>query len=135
MNPFLLTFHIVFSALLLGTLFVQSLLVVMTFRLKGAGQRDAVRLMQRRVQNLVYYPALVVAVATGFAGAIPAALFEQGKWLHWKLVLVVLLAGLGLITGGELARPFSSKPKALVVHILVFLLGCAIIYLSIARPF
>ena len=131
----LLTLHITSAALVLGTLFLQSLLVVMALRLKGPVQAEAVRGVQRRVQAFVYYPLLALALGTGLWIAVWADAFAGGRWLHWKLVAVVLLIGLGLLTGQSLRSGRAAKGPALAVHVAVFFLALLIVHLASAKPF
>ncbi len=131
----LLTVHITAAALVLGALFVQSMLVVMALRLQVPAQAEGVRTVQRRVQAFLYYPMLGVALAAGLAVALQTGAFAAGRWLHWKLVVVVLLIGLGLLIGQFLRSGRAAKGVALAVHVAVLALGLLTVYLASARPF
>ena len=127
---FLLALHVTATALVIGTLFLQSLMVVMALRLPFAEYRAGVRELQRRVHLFIYYPILAVALLTGAGLAWGTGAFGAGSWLYWKLVLVVLLIGGGLLTGGELRRERVAKGPAMAVHIVIFLLSLWIVYLA-----
>ena len=140
MYQILLALHVTSAALVIGALFLQSLVVVMAMRLKIPEHAEGVRIIQRRVHLFIYHPILVVAVGSGFWLAVLGGVFDEGRWLHWKLVLVVLLVGLGLLTGHELrARPGKRGPvkkgPAMAVHIVIFVLSLWIVYLATAKPF
>jgi uncharacterized membrane protein len=135
MLALLTTLHVTAAAIVVGVLFLQSLAVVMALRLAGEAQRSGVRLVQTRIHRFVYYPMLAVAVLAGFGLAWATDAFQQGRWLHWKLVLVVLLVGLGLLTGRGLRAQRVNKPQGMVVHILIFLLSAGIVYLAVLKPF
>jgi uncharacterized membrane protein len=134
MYEYLLTLHVTAMALVVGTLFIQSLAVVMALRLKPAEHQAGVRELQRRIHAFIYYPILAVALLSGAWLAIDGDVFNQGQWLQWKLVLVVLLIGLGLLVGRELRSDRVFKPAAMAIHILVFLLAAGIVYLATVRP-
>lgn len=134
MYEYILTLHVTAMSLVVGTLFLQSLAVVMALRLKAAEHREGVRELQRRIHAFIYYPILGVALLSGLWLAIDGDAFSQGKWLQWKLVLVILLIGLGLLVGWELRGKRVIKPLAMVIHILIFLLALGIVYLATVRP-
>lgn len=135
MNAALLTLHVTSVSIVIGSLFVQSLGVVMALRLKSEEQREGVRNLQRRVHLFIYYPILLVALGSGLWLALAGDVFSTGKWLHWKLVGVVLLIGLGLLTGRSIRARKPIKPLAMLVHICIFLVSFWIVYLATARPF
>jgi uncharacterized membrane protein len=135
MYDYLLTIHVTAMAIVVGTLFLQSLAVVMAQRLTGAGHQDGVRELQRRIHWFIYYPILAVTLATGLWLALDGDVFSQGKWLHWKLVLVIMLIGLGFLVGRELRGRGVIKPLAMSIHVAIFLAAAAILYLALIRPF
>ena len=129
-----LALHVTAVCLVVGTLFVQSLTVVMALRLKSETERAGQRFVQQRIHWFVYYPILLVALATGLGLALSSGAFQQGHWLQWKLVGVVLLVGLGFLTGWEIAAKRVFKPIALLVHVGIFLVSLGVIYLAAVRP-
>jgi uncharacterized membrane protein len=135
MHGYLIALHVTAAALVIGTLFLQSLAVVMMLRLKSEAHREGNRILQRRIHLFIYYPILLVALASGLWLALSTGAFDQGKWLHWKLVAVVLLIGLGLLTGRGIAAKHVFKPVAMLVHIGIFLLSFWIVYLVAMRSF
>ena len=135
MIQYLLALHVTATSLVVGTLFLQSLSVVMAMRLQTPEQREGVRILQRRLHLFIYYPILAVALLSGLWMALLTGAFAGDRWLHWKLVGVVLLIGLGLLTGRELRRERVAKGPALAVHVVIFLLSLWIIYLAVAKPF
>lgn len=135
MNNFLLTLHITSISLVVGTLFLQSLSVVMAMRLKTPEQAEGARILQRRIHLFIYYPILAVAVLSGLYMAMTTGAFTEGKWLHWKLIFVMVLAGLGLLVGMETRGKKVAKPVALLIHIAIFIVSASVIYLAAVKPF
>ena len=134
MEDIVLALHISAIALVVGTLFLESLMVVMALRLPNEQQQAGTGTLLTRVHTFIYYPILGVAVLSGLWLAHSTGAFGSGKWLHWKLVLVVLLAGLGMLVGREIRQGKVSKGPAMAVHIVIFLMSIAIIYLATAKP-
>jgi len=130
-----LTLHVTTAALTLGILFLQSLAVVMSRRLDGESQIAALRSIQERIQAFVYYPMLVVMIITGTFNIHATNAFAQGKWLHWKLLFVLLLLGLGYLIGREIKVGPYKKPFGILIHIMVFVLGYSILWLAVLRPY
>lgn len=130
----LLALHVTAVSLVVGTLFLQSLSVVMALRLQSDVQREGQRIVQQRIHWFVYYPILLVALATGLGLALSSGAFHQGHWLQWKLVGVVLLVGLGFLTGWEIGAKRVLKPIAMTVHVAVFLVSLWVMYLAAVRP-
>ncbi|MCZ6471869.1 MAG: hypothetical protein O6934_00360 [SAR324 cluster bacterium] len=135
MHPYLLSLHVTAMALVIGALFLQSLVVVMALRLKNPQHAEGVRIIQRRVHLFIYYPILAVALLSGLWLALESGAFAEGRWLHWKLVLVLLLIGLGMFTGHHLRTGRVVKPLAMAVHIVIFVLSLCIVYLATVKPF
>jgi uncharacterized membrane protein len=133
MNASLVVLHVLFAAIVVGALVVESLAMVMVRRLTRDEHREGARLIMGRLHRGAYYPALLIALLTGFALAWREGVLAAG-WLAWKLVLVVLLVGLGLIGGQALRKGTLARPAALVVHILIVLVAAAIVYLASLKP-
>lgn len=138
MNTALLILHLTLAATIVGVLFAQSLLVVMALRLRGEGQRQGVRIVQRRLHGFVYYPLLAVTLLSGAWLAYAGDAFAHGSWLRWKLVAVVLLIGLGLLTGQALRTEEPRRPAralALAVHVAILAVSAAVLALAVLKPF
>jgi uncharacterized membrane protein len=137
MDGTLLTLHILFAAITIGVLFVESLAMVMVLRLPEENHREGARRLQLRIHRGIYYPALVIAIGTGFLLGWREGALAEGwlAWMAWKLVLVVLLAGLGLIAGQALQQRSFAKPAALLVHLGVLALSAGIVALAALKPF
>jgi uncharacterized membrane protein len=135
LDAFLITVHVTSAAVVVGVLFLQSLAVVMALRLPSETQRQGVRMLQARIQAYAYYPLLALTLVTGLSVALLEDAFEHGRWLHWKLVLVVLLIGLGLLTGQGLRSQRPPRPLAIAVHVAVVLVAAGIVYLAVLQPF
>ena len=135
MHAYVVALHVTAVALVIGTLFLQSLTLVMALRLKTEEQREGNRILQSRIHLFIYYPILLVAIASGLGLALAGDAFTEGKWLHWKIVGVVVLIGLGLLTARGVRAQKVVKPLAMLVHIAIFLVSLWIVYLATARPF
>ena len=137
MDIFVLTLHVISIILVIGTLFVQSLSVVFRLRLSNQVQIEGVQSVQRRVHQLIYYPVLVVAVASGTYLALLQERFSNpgNGWLHTKITLLLILIILGFVSGRQIMNNDLRKPQALLVHILVFIVSVAMIYLAQFKPF
>jgi len=134
MSALLVTLHVLFAAIVIGALFVESLGMVVQRRLEREEHRDGARLIFARLHRAAYYPALIVALVTGFIVAWQRDLLTAG-WLAWKLVLVVLLVGLGMIGGRALRKGALPRPASLIVHILIVFIAAGIVYLAKIKPF
>ena len=90
MNNLVLTLHVTSTMLVVGTLFVQSLLVVFRLRLSNQMQIEGVQLVQLRVHQLIFYPILFVAMASGIYLALLQERFSDpgNGWLHTKITLL-----------------------------------------------
>ena len=135
MHAWWVTLHVTAAAIVVGVLFLQSLAVVMALRLPSDAKRAGVRLLASRMHAFIYYPILGVTALTGFWNAFAGDAFAQGRWLHWKLVFVVLLAGLGLLVGRGIRAERPVRPVALMIHIAVFVISACIIYLAVLKPY
>lgn len=131
----LVTLHVTAAAIVIGTLFTQSLGAVMALRLPETSQRSAVSLLQLRMHKFIYYPILLFTLATGLWVALATDAFTGSKWLHWKLVLLVALIGLGFLTGGTIRNDEPSKPIAMAIHVAILLVSLLVVYLAVFKPF
>ena len=132
-----LTLHVIAVMLVVGTLFVQSLTVVFRLRLSDPAQIEGIQWIQRRVHQLIYYPILVVAVASGaYLAVIQERISTPGNgWLHTKISLLLILIVLGFVNGRQIKNSNLRKPQALLVHIGIFFISAIMIYLALAKPF
>ena len=137
MYIFALTLRVIAVMLVIGTLFVQSLLVVFRLRLSNQVQIEWIQFVQRRVHRLIYYPVLAVAVASGaYLAVIQERISSPGNgWLHTKITLLLILIILGFVNRRQIMNIDLRKPQALSVHIGIFFVSAAMIFLAQAKPF
>lgn len=136
MYNYILALHVTAICLVVGTLFVQSLAVVFRLRMQEDELIRGAQWIQKRIYNFIYYPILVVAVLSGLYLAMLGGWFTNGtKWLHWKLVFLMLLIGLGFLNGRQINEKRLPKPVAMFVHIGIFLVSVVMIYLAQIKPF
>ena len=127
MDILVLTLHVISIMLVIGTLFVNSLLVVFRLRLSNQAQIKGVKSVQSRAHQSIYYPILIVAVATGIYIALLQERFSNPDkgWLHTKYTLLLILIFLGIVNGRQITNSDLRKSQALMVHIVnVFRLCC-----------
>lgn len=135
MINFFLTLHMISMCLVIGTLFLQSLTVVFRLRLKSLEEAAGVRKTQNRVHKFIYYPILAVTIFSGITLALKTGAFEKGHWLHWKILLLLVLIILGVLNGKQIKSDLLPKKYAMMVHIGIFIIGAAMIYLATIKPF
>ncbi len=135
MKNFFLTLHMVSMCLVIGTLFLQSLTVVLRLRLKSAHEREGLRKTQKRINKFIYYPILFVTVASGLYLAIKTGVFDKAQWIYPKLGLLLVLVALGFQNGRQINQDHLPKKYAMMVHIAIFIIAGAMIYLATVKPF
>ena len=137
MYIFALTLHVIAVMLVIGTLFVQSLSVVFRLRLSNQVQIEGIQFVQCRIHRLLYYPVLTVAVASGaYLALIQERISSPGNgWLHTKVTLLLILIILGFVNRRQIMNIDLRKSQALLVHIGIFLVSAAMIFLAQAKPF
>ena len=121
--------------LVVGTLFLQSLTVVFRLRLKSAEEREGLRKTQKRIHKFIYYPILFVTVASGLYLAVKTGVFDESKWIYPKLGLLLVLMTLGFQNGRQIQQDHLPKKYAMMVHIAIFIIAGAMIYLATVKPF
>ena len=121
--------------LVIGTLFLQSLTVVFRLRLKSAEEAMGLEKTQTRIHKFIYYPILRVTLISGVVLAIKTGAFSEGKWIHVKLVLLMVLIALGVQNGRQIKEAVLPKKYAMMVHIAIFIVGAYMIYLATIKPF
>ena len=121
--------------LVIGTLFLQSLTVVFRLRLKSAEESMGLEKTQTRIHKFIYYPILGVTLISGVVLAIKTGAFSEGKWIHVKLVLLIVLIALGIQNGRQIKEAVLPKKYAMMVHIAIFIVGAYMIYLATIKPF
>ena len=137
MDILVLTLHVISIMLVIGTLFVNSLLVVFRLRLSNQAQIKGVKSVQSRAHQSIYYPILIVAVASGTYLALLQERFSNSGngWLHTKIIFLLILIMLGAVNGRQIMNSDLHKPQTLMVHIVIFIVSVAMIYLAHFKPF
>ena len=137
MYIFALTLHVIAAMLVIGTLFVQSLSVVFRLRLSNQVQIEGIQFVQRRIHRLLYYPVLTVAVASGaYLALTQERISSPGNgWLHIKITLLLILIIFGFVNRRQIMNIDLRKLQALLVHIGIFLVSAAMIFLAQAKLF
>ena len=134
MKNFFLTLHMISMCLVIGTLFVQSLSVVLRLRLKPAEEAEGLRKTQNRIHKFIYYPILGVTIISGAVLAVKTGVFTESQWIYWKLGLLAVLIALGIQNGKQIKEDSLPKKYAMMVHIAIFIVGACMIYLATIKP-
>ena len=137
MKNFFLTLHILSMCLVVGTLFLQSLIVVFRLRLKKQEEITGVKNIQKRIHKFIYYPILGVTIISGMILTSSTGVFsqDQNSWISLKLLLLIILVVFGILNGKQIQAEILPKKYAMMVHIPIFLIGAGIIYLATIKPF
>ena len=137
MKNFILTLHIISMCLVVGTLFLQSLIVVFRLRLKKQEEVAGIKNVQKRIHKFIYYPILGVTIISGVVLANTIDIFsqDQNSWISLKLGLLIILIVFGILNGKQIQADILPKKYAMMVHIPIFLIGSGIIYLATIKPF
>jgi len=137
MKNFFLTLHILSMCLVVGTLFLQSLIVVFRLRLKKQEEIAGVKNIQKRIHKFIYYPILGVTIISGVILASNTGVFsqDQNNWISLKLGLLIFLIIFGILNGKQIQTDVLPKKYAMMVHIPIFLIGAGMIYLATIKPF
>ena len=137
MENFFLTLHILSMCLVVGTLFLQSLIVVFRLRLKKQEEIAGVKNIQKRIHKFIYYPILGVTIISGVILASNTGVFsqDQNNWISLKLGLLIVLIIFGILNGKQIQTDVLPKKFAMMVHIPIFLIGAGMIYLATIKPF
>ena len=137
MKNFFLTLHILSMCLVVGTLFLQSLIVVFRLRLKKQEEIAGVKNIQKRIHKFIYYPILGVTIISGVMLANSTGVFsqDQNNWISLKLGLLIGLIIFGILNGKQIQTDVLPKKFAMMVHIPIFLIGAGMIYLATIKPF
>ena len=137
MENFFLTLHILSMCLVVGTLFLQSLIVVFRLRLKKQEEIAGVKNIQKRIHKFIYYPILGVTIISGAILGSNTGVFsqDQNNWISLKLGLLIGLIIFGILNGKQIQTDVLPKKFAMMVHIPIFLIGAGMIYLATIKPF
>ena len=136
MLNFFLALHMISMCLVIGTLFLQSLTVVFRLRLKSVDEVAGIRKVQVRVHKFIYYPILGVTLLSGIYLAMETGVFSKNQgWIQWKLLLLLVLIGLGILDGRQIQSDLLPKKYAMMVHIAIFIISTLMIYLATIKPF
>jgi protoporphyrinogen IX oxidase len=121
--------------LVIGTLFLQSLTVVFRLKLKNDTEILGLKKTQARIHKFIYYPILGVTVLSGVYLAVTTGVFAEASWIKVKMILLILLIGLGVMNGKQITQEILPKKYAMMVHIPIFIVGAGMIYLATIKPF
>lgn len=121
--------------LVVGTLFLQSLIVVFRLRLKSSEQVEGIRNVQTRIHKFIYYPILAVTILSGIVLAVKTNVFGEANWIYAKLILLMALIAFGVMNGKQIKKDLLPKKYAMMVHIPIFIIAAFMIYLATIKPF
>jgi putative membrane protein len=88
------SFHIIaVIAWMAGMLYLPRLFVYHCDAEPGSKQSETFKVMERRLLKAIINPAMIATWILGLWLAWEAGFFRSG-WLHWKLLLVLVLSGI-----------------------------------------
>ena len=133
----ILTLHVTSICLVVGTLFVQSLIIIFRYRLENLEQKKGIEIIQKKVYFYIYYPILFISIISGLYLTLTLNLFnvEGQKWIYWKIFFLFILILFGYLNGRQINKKNLPKPFAMFVHIGIFCTSAIIIYLVKVKPF
>jgi putative membrane protein len=122
-----------------GMLYLPRLFVYHSQLPEGSEARDIFETMERRLLKAIMLPAMLATFAFGLWLATLLGAWKDG-WLHAKLALVVLLAGLHGFLAGEARRlAEGGKPRETRFYRLInevpTLILIVVVFLVVLKPF
>ncbi|HTS71270.1 MAG TPA: CopD family protein [Terriglobia bacterium] len=140
MVAWLLVFHIVGLVFWLGSLLVVTQILGIHTEESLPDSRAALGRLESKLLKGLAHPGAAIMVVTGFLLVYEHPGFLQERWLHAKLLLVVILVALDLRLTFR-ARAFQDGKiemrhrECMVLHGAISLLFLAILILVFVKPF
>jgi len=134
MDRIFIPLHVTGASIVIGVLFLQSMMIVMALRLQSEEQKAGLKAIMHRIEKFIYYPILVVTLLTGLYAMNVTNALKNGVWLHYKFIFLILLVGLGAMVSGLLRTEKPAKAKAMAVHVLIFIISFCVVYLAVFKP-
>lgn len=125
---------------MVGLFYLPRLYVYHTRVKHGSEASNLFDHMEYKLLKIIMNPAMIATFIFGFAMIYSMGLQGYGKWLHVKLVLLVLLAGFhGFLakTRKTFASNTNTKSEKFfrVINEVPTIIMIAIIFLAVLRPF
>lgn len=131
-----------FTSWMAGLFYLPRLLAYHASVATGSGEDTLLQVMERRLLGIIMRPAMIatwvfgvwLVIITGYGGPGTPA-----PWLHYKLVLVLVLSGLhGYFASGvrAFAKQRNTKTSRFykIINEAVTLLFVAIVLLAVTKP-
>lgn len=133
------TLHLIFMVTWFAALFYLPRLFVYHAQANDIVSQERFVLMERKLYYGIAYPGAVLTSIGGLAMLIQNPAYMQGKWLHWKLMLVLLTWIYHCICGVYLKQFKANKNQHSHVFFRIFnelpvFMLVGIIYLAVYRP-
>ena len=141
--PYLLTIHLISVILwMVGMLYLPRIFVHHAQVKAGSEADGKFQEMERGLVNAVLTPAMIVAFVTGIMLIVATGVMGPGNggWLHTKLLLVVLMAGLhGMMSKfrKNFAQGQNTKSEGFYKNLnkIPGILMVLIVWLVVMKPF
>ena len=124
---------------MVGLLYLPRLFVYHVEAGTGSPQAATFQVMERRLMRAIMLPAMIVVWITGVWLAIQGHWLKAG-WLHWKIMLVLLLSGLHGYLSVERKKLAAGTTKRSsrdfrIMNEVPTLLLIGIVVLVVVKPF
>ena len=139
--PWIKTLHIIsVIAWMAGLLYLPRLFVYHAEAPAGSGRAEMLKIMERRLLRGIMNPAMIATLL--FGGLLitaNAAAMSEGRWLHVKLLLVLVLTVLHMVMGAwrkafEADRNTHPARFFRIMNEVPTVLMIAIVVLVVVRP-
>jgi putative membrane protein len=148
MREFILEHYFVFKALhiiavicwMVGLLYLPRLFVYHVGAKKGSEMYKTFVIMEEKLLRIIMNPAMIASFVLGFAMLWAMGFAAFGKWLHVKLLLVFLMAGLHgfLAYNRKLFILEKNRKSALFFRVLnevPAVIMVVVVLLAVTKPF
>ena len=139
--PWIKTLHIIsVIAWMAGLLYLPRLFVYHAEAPVGSGRSEMLKIMERRLLRGIMNPAMIATLLFGgLLIAANAAAMSEGRWLHVKLLLVLVLTVLHMVMGAwrkafEADRNTHPARFFRIMNEVPTVLMIAIVVLVVVRP-
>ena len=124
---------------MVGLLYLPRLFVYHAEAGAGSLQAATFQIMERRLMKAIMLPAMIVVWITGITLMIQGGWLKAG-WLHWKILLVLILSGFHGYLSVERKKLAAGASKRSSRHFRILnevptLLLIGIVVLVIVKPF
>ncbi len=139
--PYLKTLHVIFViSWMAGLLYMPRLFVYHATATPGSELELTLQTMELRLYRIIMRPAIIGTFLFGLLMIVAVGMSNFGKWLHVKLLLVFIMAGMHGMMGAYRRKFMFSTNKHSPLFYRIFneipaILMIIIVYLVVIQPF